>query len=112
MYYTSGNYEAFARPRKPAGIDNKTAWFVGAGPASLAGREGTTRPLAARFGEPRGPAGIPAGELHGPDVVDGRRDPVADRAVPDDRLRARQAQARLEQTAHHLAGELLLHQPG
>ena len=37
MYYSSGNYEAFARPRKPAGIDNKTAWFVGSGLASLAG---------------------------------------------------------------------------
>jgi oleate hydratase len=37
MRYTSGNYEAFARPRKPAGVENKTAWFVGAGLASLAG---------------------------------------------------------------------------
>ena len=37
MYYSSGNYEAFARPRKPAGADDKTAWFVGAGLASLAG---------------------------------------------------------------------------
>jgi oleate hydratase len=37
MYYSSGNYEAFARPRKPEGIENKTAWFVGAGLASLAG---------------------------------------------------------------------------
>ncbi len=37
MRYTSGNYEAFARPRKPAGVDQKTAWFVGAGLASLAG---------------------------------------------------------------------------
>ncbi|MFL1380748.1 oleate hydratase [Nocardiopsis protaetiae] len=37
MYYSSGNYEAFARPRKPAGVDDKTAWFVGAGLASLAG---------------------------------------------------------------------------
>lgn len=37
MYYSSGNYEAFARPRKPQGIDNKTAWFVGSGLASLAG---------------------------------------------------------------------------
>ena len=35
--YTSGNYEAFARPRKPAGVENKTAWFVGAGLASLSG---------------------------------------------------------------------------
>ena len=37
MYYSSGNYEAFARPRKPEGVGNKTAWFVGAGLASLAG---------------------------------------------------------------------------
>lgn len=37
MIYTSGNYEAFARPRKPDGVDEKTAWFVGSGLASLAG---------------------------------------------------------------------------
>ena len=37
MHYSSGNYEAFARPRPPAGIDTKSAWFVGAGLASLAG---------------------------------------------------------------------------
>jgi oleate hydratase len=37
MYYSSGNYEAFARPRKPDGVDTKTAWFVGAGLASLSG---------------------------------------------------------------------------
>jgi oleate hydratase len=37
MYYSSGNYEAFARPRKPKGVDNKRAWFVGSGLASLAG---------------------------------------------------------------------------
>ena len=37
MYYSSGNYEAFARPRKPAGVDGKSAWFVGSGLASLAG---------------------------------------------------------------------------
>ena len=37
MYHSSGNYEAFARPRKPAGVDDKTAWFVGSGLASLAG---------------------------------------------------------------------------
>ncbi|MFE9577789.1 oleate hydratase [Nocardia sp. NPDC006044] len=35
MYYSSGNYEAFARPRKPEGVENKTAWFVGAGLASM-----------------------------------------------------------------------------
>ncbi|MET3667688.1 oleate hydratase [Caulobacter sp. 1776] len=37
MYYSSGNYEAFARPRKPQGVENKTAFFVGSGLASLAG---------------------------------------------------------------------------
>src|SRR5208337_2069732 len=37
MYYSSGNYEAFAQPRKPEGVENKTAWFVGAGLASLSG---------------------------------------------------------------------------
>lgn len=37
MHYSSGNYEAFVHPRKPAGADRKTAWFVGAGLASLAG---------------------------------------------------------------------------
>ncbi|MFE3794213.1 oleate hydratase [Nocardia tengchongensis] len=37
MEYTSGNYEAFARPRKPAGVDDKTAWFVGSGLASMSG---------------------------------------------------------------------------
>ncbi len=37
MYYSSGNYEAFARPRKPHGVENKAAWFVGSGLAALAG---------------------------------------------------------------------------
>ncbi|WP_245811913.1 oleate hydratase [Actinophytocola xinjiangensis] len=37
MYYSSGNYEAFARPRKPVRADRTSAWFVGAGLASLAG---------------------------------------------------------------------------
>jgi len=37
MHYSSGNYEAFVRPRKPEGADKKTAWFVGSGLASLAG---------------------------------------------------------------------------
>jgi oleate hydratase len=37
MYYSSGNYEAFARPRKPEGVEGKTAWFVGSGLAALAG---------------------------------------------------------------------------
>jgi len=37
MHYSNGNYEAFARPRKPKGVENKTAWFVGSGLAALAG---------------------------------------------------------------------------
>ncbi|MFD1814473.1 oleate hydratase [Rhodococcus gannanensis] len=37
MYHSSGNYEAFGRPRKPDGVEDKTAWFVGAGLASLSG---------------------------------------------------------------------------
>jgi oleate hydratase len=36
MYYSNGNYEAFARPLKPAGVDQKSAYLVGAGLASLA----------------------------------------------------------------------------
>lgn len=36
MYYSSGNYEAFATPRKPAAVEGKRAWLVGAGIASLA----------------------------------------------------------------------------
>lgn len=35
MYYSSGNYEAFARPRVPEGADRKHVWFVGTGLASL-----------------------------------------------------------------------------
>lgn len=35
IYYTSGNYEAFARPEKPEGIEEKSAYIVGSGLASL-----------------------------------------------------------------------------
>lgn len=35
MYYSNGNYEAFARPQKPEGVDRKSAYIVGAGLASL-----------------------------------------------------------------------------
>ena len=34
IYYTNGNYEAFARPRKPEGVDDKNAYIVGSGLAS------------------------------------------------------------------------------
>ena len=36
IYYSSGNYEAFARPEKPEGVDDKHAYLVGSGLASLA----------------------------------------------------------------------------
>ena len=36
MYYSSGNYEAFATPKKPEGIDGKSAYVVGTGLAGLA----------------------------------------------------------------------------
>ena len=36
MYYSNGNYEAFARPEKPEGVDRKSAYLVGGGLASLA----------------------------------------------------------------------------
>ena len=35
MYYSSGNYEAFARPEKPEGVDHKSAYLIGSGLASL-----------------------------------------------------------------------------
>jgi oleate hydratase len=35
MYYSSGNYEAFARPLKPEGVDNKSAYIIGSGLAAL-----------------------------------------------------------------------------
>lgn len=37
MRYDSGNFSAFIQPRKPANVDDKTAWFVGSGLSSLAG---------------------------------------------------------------------------
>ena len=36
MYYSSGNYEAFARPVKPEGVDHKSAYIVGSGLGALA----------------------------------------------------------------------------
>jgi len=35
MYYSNGNYEAFARPEKPEGVDHKSAYLIGSGLASL-----------------------------------------------------------------------------
>ena len=36
MYYSNGNYEAFAKPLKPEGVERKSAYLVGSGLASLA----------------------------------------------------------------------------
>ena len=36
MFYSNGNYEAFIRPRKPKGVDEKSAHLIGGGIASLA----------------------------------------------------------------------------
>lgn len=35
MYYSSGNYEAFARPEKPEGVEHKSAYIIGTGLAAL-----------------------------------------------------------------------------
>ena len=35
MYYSSGNYEAFAIPKKPEGVDAKSAYLIGCGLAAL-----------------------------------------------------------------------------
>ena len=31
MYYSSGNYEAFATPKKPEGVDHNSASIIGSG---------------------------------------------------------------------------------
>ena len=36
IYYSNGNYEAFAHPEKPEGVEEKHAYIVGSGLASLA----------------------------------------------------------------------------
>lgn len=35
MYYSSGNYEAFAHPKKPEDVDHKSAYIIGTGLAAL-----------------------------------------------------------------------------
>lgn len=35
MYYSSGNYESFARPQKPEGVERKSAYIIGSGLAAL-----------------------------------------------------------------------------
>ena len=49
MYYSSGNYEAFARPKKPEGVDHKSAYIVGSGLAAL-----TTACYLVRDGQMKG----------------------------------------------------------
>jgi oleate hydratase len=70
--YTSGNYEAFARPRKPEGVDSKRAWFVGSGLSALAGaafliRDGQMDGSKITIFEQQD---IPGGALDGLDVPD------------------------------------------
>lgn len=36
MYHTNGNYQAFARPKKPENVEQKSAYLVGGGLASMA----------------------------------------------------------------------------
>ena len=36
MHYSNGNYEAFITPEKPKDVDEKSAYIVGSGLASLA----------------------------------------------------------------------------
>ncbi|AUT05518.1 Oleate hydratase [Streptococcus parauberis] len=48
MYYSSGNFEAFARPRKPEGVDDKSAYFVDSGLVGLVAAE-MVKCLANRF---------------------------------------------------------------
>ena len=72
MRYTSGNYEAFARPRKPDGVDSKRAWFVGSGLAALAGaafliRDGQMDGSRITIFEQQD---LPGGALDGLDVPD------------------------------------------
>ena len=37
IYYSNGNYEAFARPEKPEGVDAKSAYIVSPQPAHGSG---------------------------------------------------------------------------
>ena len=60
MYYSAGNYEAFAHAEKPEGADKKSAYIIGSGLAGLSAafylvrdaqlREFTTRQM---FSGPR-----------------------------------------------------------
>lgn len=35
MHYSNGNYEAFARPKKPENVGQKSAYIVGSGLVAL-----------------------------------------------------------------------------
>ena len=50
MYYSSGNYEAFAHPKKPEGVDHKSAYIIGSGLAAL-----TAACYLVRDGQMKGP---------------------------------------------------------
>jgi len=67
MYHSNGNYEAFARPCKPQYVDEKSAYFVGSGLASLAAavfliRDGQMRGEKIRIFEE---LSLPGGSLDG-----------------------------------------------
>jgi oleate hydratase len=49
MYYSSGNYEAFGKPRKPKGVERKSAYIIGSGVAAL-----TTACYLVRDGQMKG----------------------------------------------------------
>jgi len=59
MHHKSGNFEAFARPRKPKGVDEKSAYIVGAGIASPAW------PQQQVDGKPPSPSPSPASRHEG-----------------------------------------------
>lgn len=67
MYRSNGNYEAFARPMKPAGVDEKSAYIVGSGLAGLAAatfliRDGQMKPDKIHILEE---LGLPGGSMDG-----------------------------------------------
>ena len=64
IYYTNGNYEAFARPEKPEGVEHKSAYIVqrpgcsGGGLLSGAGRADARGPYPHPGGHGRGRRGL------------------------------------------------------
>ncbi|ATZ16459.1 oleate hydratase [Entomoplasma freundtii] len=72
MYKSNGNYEAFARPKKPIGVDKKSAYLIGSGLASLSAaafliRDGQMDPKKIHILEQ---LAIPGGSLDGIDKPD------------------------------------------